>query len=56
MEQLLVIIQQIYKLLSILNSYTQEEREELLVGYQRFLFETKELLITLDRIVGGSTY
>ena len=33
MEQLLVIIQQIYKLLSILNSYTQEEREELLAGY-----------------------
>ena len=56
MEQLLIIIQQIYKLLSILNSYTQEEREELLAGYQRFLFETKELLITLDRIVGGSTY
>ena len=56
MEQLLVIIQQILKLLSILNSYTQEEREELLVGYQRFLFETKELLTTLDRIVGGSTF
>ena len=56
MEQLLVIIQQIHKLLSILNSYTQEEREELLAGYQRFLFETKELLTTLDRIVGGSTY
>ena len=55
MEQLLVIIQQIHKFLSILNSYTQEEREELLAGYQRFLFETKELLITLDRIVGGST-
>ena len=56
MDQLLVIIQQIYKLLSILNSYTQEEREELLAGYQGFLFETKELLLTLDRIVGGSTY
>ena len=55
MEQLLIIIQQIYKLLSILNSYTQEEREELLAGYQHFLFETKDLLITLDRIVGGST-
>ena len=52
----LVIIQQIYKLLSILNSYTQEEREELLAGYQRFIFETKELLITLDRIEGGSMY
>ena len=56
MEQLLVIIQQIHRLLSILNSYTQEEREELLAGYPRFLFETKELLRTLDRIVGGSTY
>ena len=56
MEQLLIIIQQIYKLLSILNNYTQEEREELLAGYQCFLFETKDLLITLDRIVGGSTY
>ena len=56
MEQLLVIIQQIYKLLSILNSYTQEEREELLAGYQHFLFEIKELLIILDRIVGGSIY
>ena len=56
MEQLLVIIQQIHRLLSILNSYTQEEREELLVGYQCFLFEIKELLRILDRIVGGSTY
>ena len=32
MEQLLVIIQQIYELLDILNSYTQGEREELLEG------------------------
>ena len=56
MEQLLVIIQQIYELLDILNSYTQEEREELLEGYPRFLFEVKELLTILDRIVRGSTY
>ena len=56
MEQLLVIIQQIFEFLSILNSYTQEEREELLEGYPRFLFEAKELLSILDRIVGGSTY
>ena len=56
MEQLLVIIQQIHRLLSILNSYTQKEREELLAGYQHFLFEIKELLRILDRIVGGSTY
>ena len=56
MEQLLVIIRQIYELLDILNNYTQEEREELLEGYPRFLFEVKELLMILDRIVGGSTY
>ena len=56
MEQLLVIIQQIYELLDILNSYTQVEREELLEGYPHFLFEVKELLTILDRIVGGSTY
>ena len=53
MEQLLVIIQQIYELLNILNGYTQREREELLEGYPRFLFEVKELLTILDRIVGG---
>ena len=56
MEQLLVIIQQIYELLDILNSYTQGEHEELLEGYPRFLFEVKELIGILDRIVGGSTY
>ena len=56
MEQLLEIIQQIYELLSILNAYTQGEREELLEGYPRFLLEVKELLRILDRIVGGSTY
>ena len=56
MEQLLVIIQQIYELLSILNSYTQGEREELLEGYPHFLFDVKDLLRILDRIVGGSTY
>ena len=55
MEQLLVIIQQIYELLSILNSYTQGEREELLEGYPHFLFDVKDLLRILDRIVGGST-
>ena len=56
MEQLLVIIQQIYELLDILNSYTQGEREELLEGYPCFLCQVKELLGILDRIVGGSTY
>ena len=38
MEQLLIIIQQIYEFLDILNNYTQGEREELLEGYQRFPF------------------
>ena len=56
MEQLLVIIQQIYQLLNILNCYTQGEREELLEGYPRFLSQVKELLGILERIVGGSTY
>ena len=56
MEQLLVIIQQIYQLLDILNNYNQGEREELLEGYPCFLFQVKELLRILDRIVGGSTY
>ena len=56
MEQLLIIIQQIYEFLDILNNYTQGEREELLEGYPGFLFEVKELLRILDRIVGGSTY
>ena len=55
MEQLLVIIQQIYQILNILNCYTQGEREELLEGYPRFLSQVKELLEILDRIVGGST-
>ena len=56
MEQLLVIIQQIYQLLNISNTYTQGECEELLEGYPRFLLEVKELLGILDRIAGGSTY
>ena len=55
MEQLLKIIQQIYELLDILNTYTRGEREELLEGYPRFLLEAQELLRILDRIVGGST-
>ena len=54
MEQLLEIIQQIYELLDILNTYTRGEHEELLEGYPRFLLEVKELLRILDRIVGGS--
>ena len=42
--------------LDILNSCTQGELEKLLQGYPHFLFEVKELLGILDRIVGGSTY
>ena len=53
MEQLLKIIQQIYELLDILNTYTQGECGELLEGYPHFLLEVKELLRILDRIVGG---
>ena len=56
MEQLLIIIQQIYQLLDILKNYTQGEHKELLEGYSHFLFEVKELLRILDRILGGSTY
>ena len=56
MEQLYLIIQQIYWALSILNNYSQEEREELVEGYRHFLFEVKDILRVLDRIVGGITY
>ena len=56
MEQLFLLIQQIYRDLNILSNYSPEEREELLAGYRCFLFKIKELLGMLDRIVGGSTY
>ena len=56
MEQLCYIIQQIYSVLNILNLYSQDEREELVVGYQCFLFDVNDLLIVLDQIVEGSTY
>ena len=56
MEQLLIIIQQIYEFLSILSDYTQKEWGELLEGYPHFLFEIKDLIRILDRIVEGSTY
>ena len=55
MEQLSLLIQQIYWLLSILSTYSQSEREELLEGYHRFLFEIKDILVALNRIVEGST-
>ena len=56
MEQLILIIQQIYNLLDILSSYSHDEREELVEGYRCFLFEVRDILIALDRIVEGSTY
>ena len=57
MEQLLIIIQQIYELLDNFKQLTPKgNARELLEGYPRFLFQVKELLGILDRIVGGSTY
>ena len=56
MEQLCYIIQQIYSVLNILNLYSQDERVELVVGYQHFLFDLNDILIVLDRIVEGSMY
>ena len=56
MEQLFLLVQQVYTILDILSSYSQEEREELLEGYYQFLFEIKDIVITLNRIVEGSTH
>ena len=56
MEQLLLIIQQIQAVLDILNSYTHDEREELVVGYRHLLSEVKNIIAALDNIVKGNTY
>ena len=56
MEQLLVIIQQIQILIDILNGYTHDEREEMVEGYQRLLCKVKDIIVALDKIVGGNTY
>ena len=56
MEQLCYIIQQIYSVLNILSLHSQDEREELVVGYQCFPFDINDVLIVLDRIVEGSMY
>ena len=56
MEQLFQIIQQIFCMLNILNSYSQDEREELVKGYNLFLLEVDNILTVLDRIVEGCTY
>ena len=55
MEQLFLLIQQIYRDLNILSDYSPEEREELLEGYYQFLSEIRNILIVLNRIVEGST-
>ena len=55
MEQLFQILQQIYCMSDILNSYSQDEREELVEGYNSFPFEISDILIILDRVVEGCT-
>ena len=55
MEQLLLLIQQIYRDLSILSNYLPEEREERLEGYYQFLVEIRDIIRVLNRIVEGST-
>ena len=55
MEQLLLLIQQIYRDLSTLSNYPPEEREERLEGYFRFLVEIRSIIRVLDRIVEGRT-
>ena len=55
MEQIFLLIQQIYRVLNILSNYSPKEREELLEGYQEFLFEIESIVIALNRIVEGST-
>ena len=56
MEQLILLIQQIYRDLNILSNYSPEEREELRKGYFRFLNEIRGIIRALSRIIGGSTY
>ena len=56
MEQLFLLIQQIYRDLNILSNYSPEEREELREGYFRFLDEIRDIIRALSRIIGGSTY
>ena len=55
MEQLFLLIQQVYRVLNILSSHSPKEREELLDGYQQFLCEIESIIIVLSRIVEGST-
>ena len=55
MEQLLLLLQQIYRDLSILSNYPPEEREKRLEGYFRFLVEIRDIIRVLNRIVEGNT-
>ena len=55
MEQLLLLIQQIYKDLSVLSNCPPEEREERLEGYYRFLVEIRGIIRVLNRVVEGIT-
>ena len=56
MEQLILLIQQIYRDLNILSNYSPKEREELQEGYFRLLNEIRDIIRALSRIIGGSTY
>ena len=56
MEQLFLLIQQIYRDLNILSKYSPKEREELREGYFRFLDKIIDIIRALSRIIGGSTY
>ena len=56
MEQLFLLIQQIYRDLNILSNYSPKEREELREGYFWFLDEIRDIIRALSRIIGGSTY
>ena len=55
MEQLLLLLQQIYRDLSILSNYPPEEREERLEGYFWFLVEIRDIIRVLNGIVEGTT-
>ena len=55
MEQLFLLLQQIYRDLSILSNYPPEEREERLEGYFRFLVEIRDIIRILNGIVEGTT-
>ena len=55
MEQLPLLIQQIYRDLNTLSNCPPEEREERLEGYYRFLVEIRGIIRVLNRVVEGCT-